>query len=90
MPMLTPADIRNVAFKKPPLGRRGYDEDDVDSFLDEVEHTITALTQEITALRTQLNQSAAAGPGDAVLGELDLIKHRLARIEQAVLGHRPY
>ncbi|PZS34923.1 MAG: hypothetical protein DLM59_03835, partial [Pseudonocardiales bacterium] len=23
---LTPADVHNVAFKKPPIGKRGYDE----------------------------------------------------------------
>jgi DivIVA domain len=90
MPMLTPADIRNVAFGKPPLGRRGYDEEEVDAFLDDVEHTVTALTKEIAALRAQLNHGGRGGAEDPVLGELDLIKHRLARIEQAVLGHRPY
>ena len=31
---LTPADIHNVAFKKPPIGKRGYDEEEVDAFLD--------------------------------------------------------
>ena len=29
---LTPADVHNVVFKKPPIGKRGYDEDDVDAF----------------------------------------------------------
>jgi DivIVA domain-containing protein len=24
---LTPADVHNVAFKKPPIGKRGYDEE---------------------------------------------------------------
>src|SRR4051794_24514343 len=27
---LTPADVHNVVFKKPPIGKRGYDEDEVD------------------------------------------------------------
>ena len=31
---LTPADVHNVAFKKPSIGKRGYDEDEVDAFLD--------------------------------------------------------
>jgi DivIVA domain-containing protein len=34
---LTAADIRNVAFSKPPIGKRGYNEDEVDAFLDRVE-----------------------------------------------------
>jgi DivIVA domain-containing protein len=34
---LTPADVHNVVFKKPPIGKRGYDEDEVDAFLDVVE-----------------------------------------------------
>ena len=27
---LTPADVHNVVFKKPPIGKRGYDEDEVE------------------------------------------------------------
>ena len=34
---LTPAEVHNVAFKKPSIGKRGYDEDEVDAFLDLVE-----------------------------------------------------
>ena len=30
---LTPADVHNVAFSKPPIGKRGYNEDEVDQFL---------------------------------------------------------
>ena len=33
---LTPADVHNVAFSKPPIGKRGYNEDEVDAFLDEL------------------------------------------------------
>ncbi len=36
-PQLTPEQVRNVAFSKPPLGKRGYNEDEVDAFLDLVE-----------------------------------------------------
>jgi DivIVA domain-containing protein len=32
-PHLTASDVRNVTFKKPPLGRRGYDEEEADKFL---------------------------------------------------------
>jgi len=34
---LTPEDVRNVAFSKPPIGKRGYNEDEVDQFLDLLE-----------------------------------------------------
>ena len=37
---LTPADVHNVVFKKPPIGKRGYDEDEVDAFLDLVEQAL--------------------------------------------------
>jgi len=33
---LTPADVHNVAFSKPPIGKRGYNEDEVDAFLNEL------------------------------------------------------
>jgi DivIVA domain-containing protein len=31
---ITPEQVRNVAFTKPPIGKRGYNEDEVDAFLD--------------------------------------------------------
>ncbi len=43
MRSLTPDDVRNVAFGKPPIGKRGYNEDQVDSFLDDVEATLRDL-----------------------------------------------
>ncbi|WP_329787862.1 DivIVA domain-containing protein [Lentzea sp. DG1S-22] len=39
-PGLTAADIRNVAFHRPPRGRRGYQESQVDAFLDRIEATL--------------------------------------------------
>lgn len=39
-PRLTAADIRNVAFHRPPRGRRGYQESQVDAFLDRIEATL--------------------------------------------------
>ncbi len=40
---LTPADVHNVAFSKPPIGKRGYNEDEVDAFLDLVENELDHL-----------------------------------------------
>ncbi|MEU7475532.1 DivIVA domain-containing protein [Lentzea sp. NPDC042327] len=37
---LTAKDIRNVAFHRPPRGRRGYQESQVDAFLDRIEATL--------------------------------------------------
>lgn len=93
MANLTPADVRNVAFRKPPLGKRGYDEKEVDDFLDAVEQTITALTEEVTSLRAQLGNvasSGASGPGPVPI-ELEQVKDRLARLEATVAnaGLRP-
>ncbi|MGH3671865.1 MAG: DivIVA-like cell division protein Wag31 [Pseudonocardiaceae bacterium] len=52
---LTPIDVSNVAFGKPPRGKRGYNEDEVDSFLELVEAELTQLLKEKTALRKQLD-----------------------------------
>jgi DivIVA domain-containing protein len=49
---LTPADVHNVAFKKPPIGKRGYDEEEVDAFLDEVERELARLIEENSQLRS--------------------------------------
>ena len=51
---LTPADVHNVAFKKPSIGKRGYDEDEVDAFLDIVEAELTQLIEENNELRQQV------------------------------------
>jgi DivIVA domain-containing protein len=66
---LTPADVHNVAFSKPPIGKRGYNEDEVDAFLDLVENELTRLIEENTDLRQRVKEldqelaSARAGAG---------------------------
>src|SRR5690349_10237415 len=66
---LTPADVHNVAFSKPPIGKRGYNEDEVDAFLDLVENELTRLIEENADLRqrvAELDQevsTARAGGG---------------------------
>jgi DivIVA domain-containing protein len=111
---LKPRDVRAVAFSKPRPGRRGYDETEVDQFLDAVEQTLSVLYHQIALLRGEpttpggvgaraggqlalpagpngavvhLNGGRAAEPTaseKAILAELDQIKLRLARIENAV------
>ena len=63
---LTPADVHNVAFSKPPIGKRGYNEDEVDAFLDLVENELTRLIEENADLRqriAELDQELAGGGG---------------------------
>lgn len=86
--MLTPADVQAVRFTKAAFGKRGYDEDEVDAFLDVVAQTLTALQDELSMLRgapspdTSFGTSTAAEA--AMLDELDRIKQRLTRLEAAV------
>ena len=64
---LTPADVHNVAFSKPPLGKRGYHEDEVDAFLDLVGAEMARLIEENSDLRSQveqLDQQRRAAPVD--------------------------
>ena len=55
---LTPADVHNVVFKKPPIGKRGYDEDEVDAFLDVVEAELARLIEENNELRAGVGRVA--------------------------------
>jgi DivIVA domain-containing protein len=58
---LTPADVHNVAFKKPSIGKRGYDEDEVDAFLDLVEAELSRLIEENNELTQRLTAGQAGG-----------------------------
>ena len=53
---LTPADVHNVAFSKPPIGKRGYNEDEVDAFLDLIEAELARLIEENNDLHAQVEQ----------------------------------
>lgn len=37
---MTPEEVHIVAFRKPPIGSRGYDEEQVDQLLDRIEATL--------------------------------------------------
>ncbi|MET0414908.1 MAG: DivIVA domain-containing protein [Actinoplanes sp.] len=84
---LTPADIHNVAFKKPPIGKRGYDEEEVDAFLDEVEQELIRLLEENRALHDSMQRPGAApGPSPntmAMSAELADAAAQLDRLEEA-------
>ena len=57
---LTPADVRNKQFSTTRL-RPGYDEEEVDAFLDEVEAELDRLIQENEELRAKLAESLRGG-----------------------------
>ncbi len=84
---LTPAEVHNVAFKKPPIGKRGYDEEEVDAFLDIVEVELSRLIEENNDLRSRAGSGqpaqaaeAAATGGGADPAELAAIKQENGRL----------
>ena len=80
---LTPADVHNVAFKKPPIGKRGYDEDEVDAFLDEVERELARLIEDNNDLRAQSGGAPRPAGGDArVSQENGELKAQLDRLQR--------
>jgi len=82
---LTPADVHNVAFKKPPIGKRGYDEEEVDAFLDEVERELARLIEENNELRAQSERGRAGGPPPGDMrhtGEMADLKTQLDRMQR--------
>lgn len=67
---LTPAEVHNAKFRKPPMGKRGYDEDEVDAFLDQVEAELARLLNENADLRAQLD-TLGRGEGSLAAGQPD-------------------
>lgn len=57
---LTPADVSNVEFKKPRMGKRGYDEDEVDDFLDRLEAELARLIEENNELKQKVTAAEQA------------------------------
>ena len=85
---LTPADIHNMAFKKPPIGKRGYDEEEVDAFLDEVEQELIRLLEDNGALHDQVSRGGNGGPSPAastmvINSEFTDTAARLERMQEA-------
>jgi DivIVA domain-containing protein len=48
---VTPVDVHNVVFTETPMGKRGYDSEEVDAFLDVVEAELARLIEENNELR---------------------------------------
>src|SRR5215472_10078598 len=83
---LTPADVRNKQFSTTRL-RPGYDEEEVDAFLDEVEAELDRLIQENEELRAKLAEVLRGGKMVAPLAQQrpdgsDLMQGEPLRMEQ--------
>jgi DivIVA domain-containing protein len=86
---LTPAEIHNTEFGKASLGRRGYDEEQVDALLDEVTSEMIRLLEDNDLLQRRLDsadavagRSAAAGGAaalPAITAELSVVTAELDR-----------
>ncbi len=89
---LTPAEVHNVAFKKPPIGKRGYDEEEVDAFLDAVETELARLIEENNDLRSRGDGAggataagvASAPEADSLREENQRLQAHVAQLESAV------
>ena len=79
---LTPEDIRTKEFRN---SIRGYNEHEVDAFLDEVEGELTRLLRENSELRervTAASQLAQATPAPAPMGETEEMLRRTLLLAQ--------
>lgn len=85
---LTPAEVHNVAFKKPPIGKRGYDEEEVDAFLDIVEVELSRLIEENNDLRSRLSSGQPAPAAAQAAGGADPAELAAARDENTRLQSR--
>src|ERR1700760_682189 len=83
---LTPAEVHNVAFKKPPIGKRGYDEEEVDAFLDIVEVELARLIEENNDLRARAN-GGAPPPGAPMGAPVDDGRLEAAQNELSAAQH---
>lgn len=81
---LTPAEVHNVVFKKPPIGKRGYDEEEVDAFLDIIEVELARLVEENADLKSR----PASGGTPSNTGAADAAALASAREENKKLAAR--
>src|SRR5260221_8094494 len=61
--VLTAAAVRERTFSTTRF-KPGYDEDEVDTFLDEIEHTLTVLHAELASLRDSVAAAPAQQPAE--------------------------
>jgi DivIVA domain-containing protein len=79
--VLTPADVHNVAFSRPRLGHRGYNEQEVDLFIDLVEQELIRHIEEDAELRNRNAELRSRNGG------LQKREAKLAKQEEAFHQH---
>jgi DivIVA domain-containing protein len=97
---LSPDDVRRIAFRKAPFGRRGYDEEQVDVLLDQVESDLRARHTGGPVVRVRLtardvHDAAFSHPPRGKRGyneeEVDAFLHQIqktfADLDQALIDH---
>ncbi len=82
---LTPSDVHHVLFTRAGLGRRGYDEVEVDVFLERVQQELTRLIGEKADLRDEVSrlkaQLASAGTGSRAASAVDSVTKEEAQLQ---------
>jgi DivIVA domain-containing protein len=82
---LTPSDVHHVLFTRAGLGRRGYDEVEVDVFLERVQQELTRLIGEKADLRDEVSrlktQLANAGTGSRAASAVDTVTKEEAQLQ---------
>ena len=82
---LTPSDVHHVLFTRAGLGRRGYDEVEVDVFLERVQQELTRLIGEKADLRDEVSrlkaQLASAGSGSGASSAVDTVTKEEAQLQ---------
>jgi DivIVA domain-containing protein len=73
-----------VAFKKPPIGKRGYDEEEVDAFLDIVEVELSRLIEENNELKARPGAGAIVANGGASVAELAAVRDDNGRLQARI------
>ena len=89
---LTPADVHNVEFSRPRIGKRGYNEQEVDLFIDLVEQELTRHITEDARLRKQnatlQRREAELAQRESALAERESqLVEREAVLRRQVLKH---
>lgn len=79
---VTPYDIHHIDFKRAPLGKRGYDENAVDDFLDKVQATLTNLIEE----NSRLHDVARSDAIERLTKENTRLSTRIQELEEQNYG----
>ncbi len=81
---LKPRDIEKVQFKRSALGRRGYDEGQVDEFLERIAREVTRLD----TTNKRLTQQVEYGGEKSLLADNDYLATRVADLERQLALHK--